>query len=64
MKQNPFFLHNVSSFILLFVFIYIYLSLLLKIINGFSWPATIMASTFNIGLYFQIQKVLSTVEAC
>ena len=33
--------------ILLFVLKYMYISLLLKIIDGFSWPAKIMASPFN-----------------
>ena len=34
--------------ILLFVLNYMYISLLLKMINGFSWPAKIMASPFKI----------------
>ena len=34
--------------ILLFVLKYMYVSLLLKMINGFSWPVKIMASPFNI----------------
>ena len=33
--------------ILLFVLKYMYVSLLLKMINGFSWPAKIMASPFK-----------------
>ena len=33
--------------ILLFVLEYEYISLLLKMINGFSWPGKIMASPFN-----------------
>ena len=33
--------------ILLFVLKYMYISLLLKMINGFSWPAKIMVSPFN-----------------
>ena len=34
--------------ILLFILEYMYIFLLLKMINGFSWPAKIMASPFNI----------------
>ena len=43
------FLHNFSNFwrILLFILKYMYISLLLKMINGFSWPAKIMASPFK-----------------
>ena len=33
--------------ILLFILKYIFISLLLKMINGFSWLANIMASPFN-----------------
>ena len=33
--------------ILLFVLKYMYISLLLKMINGFSWPAKIMVSPFK-----------------
>ena len=33
--------------ILLFLLKYMYISLLLKMIYGFSWPAKIMASPFN-----------------
>ena len=33
--------------ILLFVLKYMFISLLLKMINGFSWPAKIMASPFK-----------------
>ena len=36
--------------ILLFVLEYMYISLLLKMINGFSWPGKIMASPFNISI--------------
>ena len=41
--------HNFSNFteILLILLIYMYLSLLLKMINGFSRPEKIMASPFN-----------------
>ena len=34
--------------ILLFVLKYMHISLLLKMINGFSWQAKIMASPFNV----------------
>ena len=46
LTQNPVFLHHYSKFmgILLFVLKYMYISLLLKMIYGFSWPAKIMAS--------------------
>ena len=47
---KTFFLHNFSNFtwILLFLFIHMYLSLLLKMINGFSWPEKkIIASPCN-----------------
>ena len=49
LTKNPAFLHYFSKFmgILLFVLKYMYISLLLKIINRFSWPAKIMASLFN-----------------
>ena len=44
--KNPVFLYNFSKFtgILLFILKYIYISLHLKMINEFSWPAKIMAS--------------------
>ena len=44
-----FFFHYFSKFmgILLFVLKYMYTSLLLKMINGFSWPARIMVSPFK-----------------
>ena len=47
--QNPAFLHYFSKFmgILLFVLKYTYIFLLLKMINGFSWLAKIMASPFK-----------------
>ena len=50
--KNPAFLHYFSKFmeILFFVLKYMYISLLLKMINGFSWPAKIMASPFNVHL--------------
>ena len=41
--------------ILIFDLKYMYISLLLKIINGFSWPAKIMASPFN----FLFLKILA-----
>ena len=46
LTKNPVFLHYFSKFmgILLFVLKYMYISLLLKMIYGFSWPAKIMAS--------------------
>ena len=37
--------------ILLFVLKYMYITLLLKMINGFSWPGKIMASPFNVRFY-------------
>ena len=46
--------------ILLFVYKYMYISLLLKMINGFSWPAKLMASPFNI----TITEVNSSVLKC
>ena len=51
LAKNPVFLHYYSKFmaILIFVLKYMYISLLLKMINGFSWPAKIMASPFNVG---------------
>ena len=53
LAKNPVFLHYFSKFmgILLFVLKYMYISFLfLKMINGFSWPAKIMASPFK-GLF-------------
>ena len=49
LTKHPVFLHYFSKFmgILLFVLKYMHISLLLKMINGFSWPAKIMASPFN-----------------
>ena len=49
LTKNPVFLHYFSKFmgILLFVLKYMYIPLLLKMINGFSRPAKIMASPFN-----------------
>ena len=49
LAKNSVFLYNFSKFtgILLFVLEYINISLLLKMINGFSWWAKIMASPFN-----------------
>ena len=46
LNKNPVFLHYFIKFmgILLFVLEYMYMSLLLKMINGFSWPGKIMAS--------------------
>ena len=50
LTKNTVFLHYFSKFmgILLFALKYMYISLLLKMVNGFSWPAKIMASPFNI----------------
>ena len=50
LTKNLVFLHYFSKFkgILLFVLEYMYISLLLKIINGVSWPGKIMASPFNL----------------
>ena len=49
LTKNPVFLHYFSKFmgILLFVLKYMFISLFLKIINGYSWSANIMASPFN-----------------
>ena len=49
LTKNLVFLHYFTKFmgILLFVLKYMYTSLLLKMINGFSWPAKIMASPFK-----------------
>ena len=49
LNKNPVFLHYFSKFmgILIFVLKYMYISLLLKMINGFSWPAKIMVSPFK-----------------
>ena len=49
LTKNPVFLHYFSKFmgILLFVLKYMYIFLLLKMINGFSWPAKIMDSPFK-----------------
>ena len=50
LTKTSVFLHYFSKFmwILLFVMKYRYISLLLKMINGLSWPAKIMASPFKI----------------
>ena len=50
LTKNPAFLHYFSKFmgILLFVLKYMFISLLLKMINGFSRSANIMASPFKI----------------
>ena len=48
--------------ILLFALKYMYISLLLKMINGFSWPAKIMASLFKyqyIGENNKTQRIFS-----
>ena len=47
--KNSVFLHYFSKFMGIFLFVlkYKYISLLLKMINGFSWPAKIMASPFK-----------------
>ena len=49
--KNPVFLHYFRKFmgILLFVLKYMYIFLLLKMINGLSWPAKIMVSPFKHG---------------
>ena len=49
LTKNLVFLHYFSKFmgISLFVLEYMCISLLLKMINGFSWPGKIMASPFN-----------------
>ena len=48
LAKNPVFLHYFSKFMeILFVLKYMYISFLLKMINGFSWPAKIMASPFK-----------------
>ena len=58
LAKNPVFLHNFSKFMGIFLFVlkYIYISLLLKMINGFSWLAE-LASPYNI-----IQKVYHHVK--
>ena len=43
--------------ILIFVLKYMYISLLLKIINGFSWPAKIMVSPFNNGFTLDLAEI-------
>ena len=50
LTKNPVLLHYFSKFlgILLFVLEYTYISLLLKMINGFSLPGKIMASPFKL----------------
>ena len=49
LTKTPVFLHYFNKFmgILLFVLKYMFISLLLKMINGFSWSANIMASPFK-----------------
>ena len=49
LTKHPVFLHYSIKFmgISLFVLKYIFISLLLKMINGFSWSANIMASPFK-----------------
>ena len=61
LTKNPVFLHHYSKFmgILLFVLKYMYISLLLKMIYGFSWPAKIMASPFKEILPFKAFKFLA-----
>ena len=56
LTKTPVFLHCFSKFmgILLFVLKHMYISLLLKMINGFSWPAKIMVSPFNFILFINI----------
>ena len=67
LTKNPVFLHYFSKFmvILLFVLKYMFISLLLKMINGFSWSANIMASPFNFepwdGLYEYFQYYIHLV---
>ena len=47
--KNLVFLHYFSKFVGIFLFVLnMYISSLLKMINGFSWPAKIMASPFKI----------------
>ena len=49
LTKNPVLLHYFSKLmgILLFVLKYMFISLLLEMINGFSWSANIMASPFK-----------------
>ena len=48
LTKNPVFLHYFSKFMGILLFLkYMYISLLLKMINGFSRPAKIMTSPFN-----------------
>ena len=60
MTKNPVFLHFFSKFmgILLFVLKYMYISLLLKMINGFSWPAKIMVSPFKWNVIVRLRFVI------
>ena len=53
LTKNPIFLHYFSKSmgILLFVLKCMFISLLLKMINGFSWSAKIMASPFNLSCW-------------
>ena len=49
--KNPVFLHYFNKFMGI-----LFISLLLKMINGFSWPAKIMANPFNLRGSFQKKK--------
>ena len=57
LTKNLVFLHYFSKLtgILFFVLNYMYISLLLKMINGFSWPSKIMASPFNWRLHHELR---------
>ena len=52
-KNLFFFIISANLGILLFV---LYISLLLKMINGFSWPAKIMASPFKTNHIVQVNR--------
>ena len=64
LTKNHVFLHYFSKFmgILIFVLKYMYISLLLKMINGFSWPAKIMVSPFKPYHFFLQMRIHLSLE--
>ena len=66
LTKNPVFLHyyNIFMGILLFVVKYMFISLLLKMINVFSWPAKIMASPFNWECACEIMTAVQSIDSC
>ena len=64
LTKNLVFLHYFSKFmgILLFVLKYMYISLLLKMINGFFWPAKIMASPFKLFGCWELLGMHSSID--